>query len=409
MGVSVPFKTLRNELAQTWLNFSLPGKWSSDFINLDCIERWRLICLSLGPAAPSCLYSRQVWPQLFCYFEQVITLKGFDPLLINPWVGFLWFPLTGSNTGSRVVSREATWREAGGRGWSCVNITFGWICLCDKSTVSQDLSYVTAWIPGGDSKTCQVLNRGVDCAWTRIPIQCLRCVLVFIAAAYSAVSHKCLNFLKMAKKRTKFIIQNFPVYLFSRIINHLCVFIYIFVRNNVAQYFIANIEEGLSCNWSCKLRCAHAFPAHIYDSIQKRNKTLSAVVSVSATKRWVSSTSSVFMIFTRTEPWKVTAEQFETTCEARRPDLSLFIQNRFTGSLYDQRLGGGKKTKKRLWWRCCVLWKAAMNSLHKPSPEEEDVGCPRDSFYMHQQFSALLMNAHHVSHYQIPVDLLPGN
>lgn len=83
--------------------------------------------------------------------------------------------------------------------------------------------------------------------------------------------------------------QNFPVYLFSRIINHLCVFIYVFVRNNVAQYFIAEIEEGLSCNWSCKLRCAHAFSAHIYDSIQKRNKTLSAVVSVSATKRWVSS------------------------------------------------------------------------------------------------------------------------
>lgn len=50
-----------------------------------------------------------------------------------------------------------------------------------------------------------------------------------------------------------------------------------------------------------------------------------------------------------------------------------------------------------------------MNSLHKPFPEEKDVGRPRDSFYMHQQLSALLMNTHHVSHYQIPVDLLPAN
>lgn len=71
--------------------------------------------------------------------------------------------------------------------------------------------------------------------------------------------------------------------------------------------------------------------------------------------------------------------------------------------------GRGGKKKKQLWRWCSVLWKAAMNSLHKPSLEEEDFGRPWNSFYMHQQLSALLMNAHHVSHYQIPVDLLPGN
>lgn len=36
------------------------------------------------------------------------------------------------------------------------------------------------------------------------------------------------------------------------------------------------------------------------------------------------------------------AERFQTTCEARRPDLSLFIQTRFNGSLYNQRLGMGE-------------------------------------------------------------------
>lgn len=229
MGVSVPFNTLRNELAQTWLHFSLPGKSSSVFINLVCIEKWRLICLSLGPAAPSCLYSRQAWPQLFCYFERVITLKGFDLLLINPWAGFLPFPLTGSSTGSRVVSREATWREAGGRGWSCVNTTFAWICLCAKSTVSQDLSCVTAWIRGGNSKMRQAQNRGVNCACTRFPMQHLCCLLDLNAAAYSAMSHNCLNFLKMARRRTQFNMQNSSVYLFHELLP-IFVSLYMFMR-----------------------------------------------------------------------------------------------------------------------------------------------------------------------------------
>lgn len=47
------------------------------------------------------------------------------------------------------------------------------------------------------------------------------------------------------------------------------------------------------------------------------------------------------MIFTNIDPWKVTAEQFEATCEARWPGLSLFIQNRFTGLLYNKQQKGG--------------------------------------------------------------------
>lgn len=409
MGVSIPFKTLRNELAQTWLNFSLPGKWSSDFINLDCIERWKLICLSLGPAAPSCLYSRRVWPQLFCYFEQVITLKGFDPLLINPWVGFLWFPLTGSNTGSRVVSREATWREAGGRGWSCVNTTFGWICLCDKSTVSQDLSYCM-WQPGYQEETVKRVRRKTEESTVPGPgSQYHACVVYWLLKLLHTLQYH-INVLIFSKwqKRTKFIMQNFPVYLFSRIINHLC--IYAFLSETMLHSILLLKSKKV---WAVTEVVNSGACMHFLHTFMTPSKNVTKHCQQSSQYQPPSGgsahPSSVFMIFTRTEPWKVTAEQFETTCEARRPDLSLFIQNRFTGSLYDQRLGGEKKTKKWLWWRCCVLWKAAMNSLHKPSLEEEDVGCPRDSFYMHQQFSALLMNAHHVSHYQIPVDLLPGN
>lgn len=41
--------------------------------------------------------------------------------------------------------------------------------------------------------------------------------------------------------------------------------------------------------------------------------------------------SAVLMLFTNIDPWKVTAEQFEATCEAWWPGLSLFIQNRFSG------------------------------------------------------------------------------
>lgn len=44
--------------------------------------------------------------------------------LIEPWVGFLPFTFKGSSMGSRVVNSCATWREAGGRGWRCVNTTF---------------------------------------------------------------------------------------------------------------------------------------------------------------------------------------------------------------------------------------------------------------------------------------------
>lgn len=81
-----------------------------------------------------------------------------------------------------------------------------------------------------------------------------------------------------------------------------------------------------------------------YDSIQKCNKTLSSVVSVLPPSGWVSSSFlGVIIIFTYTEPWKVTAVHFETTCEAWWPILALFIQNRFTESLYNQRLGKGKK------------------------------------------------------------------
>lgn len=151
------------------------------------------------------------------------------------------------------------------------------------------------------------------------------------------------------------------------------------------------------------------FPALINESIHIRNKTLSAVVLVSATKRvgqLILPRCSWHLLVRNPERSQLSS--LKLLCEARRPDLSLFIQNKFIRSLFNQRLGGAGGGKQ-LWQRCSVLWKAAMNSLHKPSPEEEDVGRPRDSFYMHQQLSALLMNAHHVSHYQIPVDLLPGN
>lgn len=126
--------------------------------------------------------------------------------------------------------------------------------------------------------------------------------------------------------------------------------------------------------------------------------------------RWVSSSFlGVYDLYSY-RTLKVTAEQFEKTCEARR-SWSLFIhpEQIYRNSSQATAGWGGKEKKKQLWWHCSLLWKAAMNSLHKPYPEEEDVGRPWDSFYMHQQLSALPMNTHHVSHYQIPVDLLPGN
>lgn len=48
----------------------------------------------------------------------------------------------------------------------------------------------------------------------------------------------------------------------------------LYVHNIVAQYFIAEIDEGLSCNWIWKLRCVPAFPALIYDSIPKCNNNI---------------------------------------------------------------------------------------------------------------------------------------
>lgn len=211
-----------------------------------------------------------------------------------------------------------------------------WICLCDKSTVSQDLSYVTAWIPGGDSKTCQVQNRGDDC--DSLPnSKRLSSLLVLKAAAYSAVSQKCLNFRNM-EKRTKFIMQNSSLYLFHELLR---IFKCVYVCHTVAQYFIAEVDKGLSCNCSWKLRRAAAFPALIYDSIQKRNKTLSAVVSVLATKRvgqlnlpWC----SWYLLVQNPERSRLSSLK-----QLVKPDLSLFIQNRFTRSLYNQRLGGKKK------------------------------------------------------------------
>lgn len=319
--------------------------------------------------------------------------------MINPWVGLLPFPLTGSHTGSRVFSREATWREAGGRGWSCVNTTFEYVFVTSQLSVR----IWAMWQPGYQEETVKrVRCKTEETTVTRFPMQRLSSLLVLKAAAYSAVSQKCLNFRNM-EKRTKFIMQNSSLYLFHELLR---IFKCVYVCHTVAQYFIAEVDKGLSCNCSWKLRRAAAFPALIYDSIQKRNKTLSAVVSVLATKRvgqlnlpWC----SWYLLVQNPERSRLSSLK-----QLVKPDLSLFIQNRFTRSLYNQRLGG-KKKKKRLWRRCSVLWKAAMNSLHKPSPEEEDVGRPGDSFYMHQQVSALLMIAHNVSHYQIPVDLLPGN
>ena len=143
-----------------------------------------------------------------------------------------------------------------------------------------------------------------------------------------------------------------------------------------------------------------------YDSIQKCNKTLSSVVSVLATK-WLGQ-----LIL----PWCYHYIYLHGTLKGHGCALwnnlwSLVAYSRFIHpeQIYwislQPKAGKGKK-KLQLWH---VLWKAAMNCLHKPSPEKEGVARPWDSFYMHQQLSVLLMNAHHVSHHQIPVDLLTGN
>lgn len=68
--------------------------------------------------------------------------------------------------------------------------------------------------------------------------------------------------------------------------------------------------------------------------------------------------SAALMIFTDIDPRKVTAEQFEATCEARWPGLSLFIQNRFTGSVYNEQQeggGGGGGGGGQLSQRCPLL------------------------------------------------------